>query len=63
MKNLLEELRKLGLSEEKARLSIKTVFEWVDVHYPVMASLARTTVLKESDEAQKVDPPAKVMEG
>ena len=47
MKNLLDELRDVGLSDDKARKSIEVVYEWVEERYPVLAAVARSTVARE----------------
>ena len=47
MKNLLDELRNVGLSDDKARKSIEVVYEWVEERYPVLAAVARSTVARE----------------
>ena len=47
MKNLLDELRNAGLSDNEARKSIEVVYEWVEERYPVLAAVARSTVRKE----------------
>lgn len=47
MKNLLDELRDAGLSDNEARKSIEVVYEWVEERYPVLAAVARSTVRKE----------------
>ena len=47
MKNLLDELRNVGLSDNEARKSIEVVYEWVEERYPVLAAVARTTVTRE----------------
>ena len=47
MKNLLDELRNVGLSDNEARKSIEVVYEWVEERYPVLAAVARSTVARE----------------
>ena len=47
MKNLIDELRELGLTEEQVRKSIDVVFDWVDERYPVLAALARPMIKNE----------------
>jgi len=47
MKNLLDELRNAGLSDNEARKSIEVVYEWVEEKYPVLAAVARSTVARE----------------
>jgi hypothetical protein len=47
MKNLLDELRDAGLSDNEARKSIEVVYKWVEERYPVLAAVARSTVRKE----------------
>ena len=46
MKNLLDELRNAGLSDNEARKSIEVVYEWVEERYPVLAAVARSTIRK-----------------
>ena len=47
MKNLLDGLREVGLSEHEAKKSIEVVYEWVEERYPVLAAVARSTVNRE----------------
>ena len=47
MKNLLDGLRNVGLSDNEARKSIEVVYEWVEERYPVLAAVARSTVNRE----------------
>ncbi|HEX2608792.1 MAG TPA: hypothetical protein VHK91_15520 [Flavisolibacter sp.] len=47
MKNLLDHLLDTGLTEEEARKSIEIVYGWVEERYPVLAAIARSTVIKE----------------
>jgi hypothetical protein len=47
MKNLLDGLREVGLSDDEARKSIEVVYEWVEERYPVLAAVAKSTVNKE----------------
>jgi hypothetical protein len=56
MKNLMDELLLAGFTKEEAGKTIEVVYEWMEVHYPVLAAMARTTMLKESalEAAQKV---------
>ena len=44
MKNLLDELRDVGLSDDEAKKSLEVVYEWVEERYPVLAAVARSTV-------------------
>ena len=55
MKNLLDGLREVGLSENEARKSIEVVYEWVEERYPVLAAVARSTVNKEMGAAPTLD--------
>ena len=47
MKNLLDGLREVGLSENGAKKSIEVVYEWVEERYPVLAAVERSTVSRE----------------
>ena len=49
MKNLFEQLCMTGLSQEEAEKSIQVVYQWIAERYPVLAAVARSTVLKESN--------------
>ncbi|HEU4472689.1 MAG TPA: hypothetical protein VFR58_16455 [Flavisolibacter sp.] len=55
MKNLLSELCAAGLSEEEAKMSLQVVYDWVEEHYPVMASLARSTVERALEATEQRD--------
>ncbi|HEY0067801.1 MAG TPA: hypothetical protein VGB46_10575 [Flavisolibacter sp.] len=48
MKNLMDEFQLAGLTREEAGKAIEVVYEWIEVHYPVLAAMARTTMLKET---------------
>ena len=52
MKNLIDELREIGLSGEQAKKSIEVVYDWVNDLYPVLAVLARPIVKKELERAE-----------
>lgn len=47
MKNLMDEFLLAGLTRDEAGKAIEVVYEWMRTHYPVMAAMARTTMLKE----------------
>lgn len=49
MENLFEELCRAGLSEKEAEKSIQIVYKWVEERYPVLAAVAKNTVIKESN--------------
>ena len=49
MENLFEKLRELGLSKEEAEKSIQVVYNWIEKKYPVLAAVAKSTVIKESN--------------
>jgi hypothetical protein len=58
MKNLMDEFELAGLTKEEAGKAIEVVYEWVELHYPVLAAMARTTMLKENAlEAKKEELP------
>jgi hypothetical protein len=52
MKNLLDGLRDAGLSDNEAKKSIEVVYRWVEEKYPVLAAVARSTVMKEIEDAR-----------
>lgn len=47
MKNLMDEFQLAGLTRDEASKAIEVVYEWTEIHYPVLAAMARTTMLKE----------------
>ena len=47
MDNLFDNLRRSGFSEEEAEKSIMIVYKWVEERFPVLAAVARSTVLKD----------------
>jgi hypothetical protein len=47
MKNLMDEIQLAGFTKDEASKAIEVVYEWIEVHYPVLAAMARTTMLKE----------------
>lgn len=53
MKNLMDEFLLAGLSRDEAGKAIEVVYEWIEIHYPVLAAMARTTMLKENPLAAK----------
>jgi hypothetical protein len=54
MKNLMDEFELAGLTRDEASKAIEVVYEWIQIHYPVMAAMARTTMLKDNfPEAKK----------
>lgn len=48
MKNLMDEFVLAGLTRDEAGKTIEVVYEWIETHYPVLAAMARTTMMKES---------------
>ena len=51
MKNLFDELCGAGLTAEEAEKSIQVVYKWVEDRYPMMAAVAKSTIIKESNIA------------
>ena len=43
----MDELCDAGLSDEMARKSLEVVYQWLEEKYPVLATIARPTVMKE----------------
>lgn len=48
MKNLVDVLCAAGFPAGTAKNSLVIIYQWIDEHYPVMAALAKATVLKEA---------------
>lgn len=53
MKNLMDEFQLAGLTRDEAGKAIEVVYEWIEIHYPVLAAMARTTMLKENSPEEK----------
>jgi hypothetical protein len=47
MKNLAEALCASGFSEDEAKKVVVIVYDWVAENYPVLAAVAKNTVMKE----------------
>ena len=55
MKNLLDQLCKTGLTEEQAQKTVEVIAQWLEEKYPVLGTLAKTTILKDEKAIQTTE--------
>ena len=47
MQPLLSQLRAQGLTNDQIQTLFLTIYEWLDVHYPVIATISKQAMVEE----------------